>query len=503
MAGILAALCLLLQALSTIGHLDQASAAAGDGKDLVADVLPPPMYLIELRLVLSQAVEGTLPAAQAESRAGALAADYQSRAVYWRGRLPADIEKALLHEQEGGARAFIEAARQEVLAPLATGDAAAARAGLARADALYRRHREQVDATVRIAGAYADQRLADFQATRREGIRNMAVVTLLMALLAGACYLLARRSILQPLSQCTAQAHRVAAGDLSPDTLHDAGRRRNDEFGLLQSSLGGMTERLATMVGDLRGGIETIRGASVDIAQGNHDLNDRNEQQASRLQQTAASMEAMAATVHDNLSRARQADDLARGTAEVAVQAGDAVERVVQTMGDIRESSRRIGDITGVIDSLAFQTNILALNAAVEAARAGDQGRGFAVVASEVRLLARRSAEAAREIKALIEASVQSAQRGDERVDEAGRTMREVVARVNGMTALIGAITDAHARQDDGVQQVTGAVVALDTATQQNAALVQQTAAAAASLQAQATRLAQAVTVFRLATTET
>ncbi|WP_046110974.1 methyl-accepting chemotaxis protein [Aquincola tertiaricarbonis] len=494
LAGVLAAVCVLLQALSNFQQLDQAAEAAMNGKDLVADVLPPPMYLIELRLVLSQAIEGTLPVPRAQARAEALATEYAQRARHWHGRLPADIDGALLGQQGPGADAFLQAARAEVLQPLARGDTAAARAGLARADRLYQQHREQVDATVRLAAGYADSRLAAFDATRRSGSRTMIGMTVLMALLAAGCYLGARRGILRPLAQCTEQAHRVAAGDLSREVRVT----RRDEFGLLQSSLGGMTDRLATMLGDLRHGIQAIHGASVEIAQGNHDLSDRNERQAGRLQQAAASMEEMAATVRANVGRARDASTLAQGAAEVAVQAGDAVERVVHTMGDIRESSRRIADITGVIDGLAFQTNILALNAAVEAARAGEQGRGFAVVAGEVRTLAQRSAAASREIKALIDASVHSAQAGHERVGEAGQTMREVVSRVNGMATLVAAIAESSAQQDEGVQQMAGTVVDLDAATQHNAALVQQTAAAASSLQAQADRLAQAVTVFQL-----
>ncbi|WP_046110973.1 methyl-accepting chemotaxis protein [Aquincola tertiaricarbonis] len=494
LAGLLAAMCVLLQALSTNSHLAQSAAAANDGKDLVADVLPPPMYLIELRLVLSQAVEGTLTAEQARTRADALAADYATRATHWQGRLPANLDTALLKEQEVGARAFIAAAREQVLQPLAAGQPTQARAGLAQADALYRQHRQQVDATVRLAAAYAEQRLAEFDHSRRQGARTMVAVTVLMALLTATCFLLSRRGILRPLGQCTEQAHRVASGDLSMALR----ATRSDEFGLLQSSLGGMTERLATMVGGLRASVDVIHGSSRDIAAGNQDLAQRNAQQADRLQQAATAMQHMAATVRTNGERARDANRLAQGAADVAAQAVAAVGRVVDTMGEIGESSRRIADITGVIDSLAFQTNILALNAAVEAARAGEQGRGFAVVAGEVRSLAQRSAAASRQIKALIDASVHSTRLGHERVGEAGHTMREVVTRVDGMAALMAEIVTSSRQQDEGVQQMAGAVVELDAATQQNAALVQQTAAAASSLQLQADRLAAAVTVFRL-----
>jgi methyl-accepting chemotaxis protein-1 (serine sensor receptor) len=242
-----------------------------------------------------------------------------------------------------------------------------------------------------------------------------------------------------------------------------------------------------------------VASASSQIATGNSDLSMRTEQQASALQETAASMEQLGTAVRHNADNASQANQLARGASEVAQRGGDVVGEVVETMRGINESSRRIGDIIGVIDGIAFQTNILALNAAVEAARAGEQGRGFAVVAGEVRNLAQRSAEAAREIKQLIAASVERVERGTAQVDRAGATMKEIVGAVGRVTDIMGEISSASAQQSAGVAQVGNAVGQMDTATQQNAALVEQSAAAAESLRGQARELVEAVAVFRLA----
>ncbi|HEU4623025.1 MAG TPA: methyl-accepting chemotaxis protein, partial [Burkholderiaceae bacterium] len=255
---------------------------------------------------------------------------------------------------------------------------------------------------------------------------------------------------------------------------------------------------LVKVVGTVRSGVDSVATASAQIAQGNSDLSSRTEQQASSLQQTASSMEELTSTVSASADNAREANALSSRAKDVAMRGGQAVTQVVATMDEIQGASSKIADIIGVIDGIAFQTNILALNAAVEAARAGEQGRGFAVVAGEVRSLAQRSAQAAKEIKALISDSVNKVQSGHALVSEAGRTMNDIVEQVARVTSVIAEITAAAGEQRDGLGQINQAVTQLDTATQQNAALVEESAAAADSLRAQATRLSDAVAVFRL-----
>ncbi len=290
-----------------------------------------------------------------------------------------------------------------------------------------------------------------------------------------------------------AVARAVAEGDLSTAIA----LKRGDTDSLL-AWLSNMQTGLSRAVSDVRKGSDYVSHASQEIASGNQDLSSRTEQQASELQQTAATMEQLGTTVRHNADSARQASQLAHSASEVAVQGGEVVGRVVQTMKGINESSRKISDIIGVIDAIAFQTNILALNAAVEAARAGEQGRGFAVVAAEVRNLAQRSAEAAKEIKGLIGASVDRVEQGSALVDQAGTTMQEVVASIRRVSDIVSEISAASAEQSSGVAQVGQAITRMDQGTQQNAALVEQSAAAADSLKQQAEQLVSAVAVFKL-----
>jgi methyl-accepting chemotaxis protein len=303
------------------------------------------------------------------------------------------------------------------------------------------------------------------------------------------------RSVHQPIADARALAARIADHDLSSQ-LHVEGR---DEPAELLRSLQHMQDSLRSLIGQVRASSENISTASVQIATGNQDLSARTEQTASNLQQAASSMEELSGTVKQSADSARQANQLAASAAEVAQRGGTVVSQVVSTMDEINASSKKIADIIGVIDGIAFQTNILALNAAVEAARAGEQGRGFAVVASEVRSLAQRSAEAAKEIKGLIGASVDKVETGSRLVTDAGSTMNEIVSSVQRVSDIIGEITASAAEQSDGIGQVNTAVSQLDQMTQQNAALVEESAAAAESLKDQALRLAEVVSSFRLA----
>ncbi|MBL8387153.1 MAG: MCP four helix bundle domain-containing protein [Hydrogenophaga sp.] len=292
--------------------------------------------------------------------------------------------------------------------------------------------------------------------------------------------------------QLSNSAQRIAEGDLSP--LPGAEKA---PAGSVLASMGRMQTQLVGLIGQVRRAADSIATASAQIAQGNTDLSGRTEQQASALQETAASMEQLSSTVKQNADNAREANELARNASNVALKGGEVVGEVVQTMKGINDSSRKIADIIGVIDGIAFQTNILALNAAVEAARAGEQGRGFAVVASEVRSLASRSGEAAKEIRNLIGASVERVEQGTALVDQAGTTMAEVVGSIRRVTDIMGEISAASIEQSSGVNQVGDAVTQMDQATQQNAALVEESAAAAASMKTQAHQLVDSVAQFR------
>lgn len=304
------------------------------------------------------------------------------------------------------------------------------------------------------------------------------------------------RGITKPLEEAVMVAEKVAGGDLTVKVNVNS----TDETGQLMRSLKGMTESLFETVSKVRAGTDTISTASSEIASGNMDLSSRTEQQASSLEETASSMEELTSTVRQNADNARQANQLAVTASGIAAKGGEVVSEVVATMSDINESSKKMADIIGVIDGIAFQTNILALNAAVEAARAGEQGRGFAVVATEVRSLAQRSAAAAREIKELIDTSVEKVTIGTELVATAGSTMDEVVSSIQRVHDIMGEITAASQEQSEGIEQVNQAIVQMDQVTQQNAALVEEAAAAAESLQDQSANLNNLVSVFNVGT---
>ncbi|PJI96618.1 methyl-accepting chemotaxis protein [Acidovorax sp. 69] len=435
----------------------------------------------------------------------ALKADFDERVAALTARITPvqeKINKASVSADDKAALALVAAARADVrgqsdkLKELTdAGDAAAKQAYLAN---VYRpkvvAYLASIDKFVAAQERQRDEAVQAARATSGSLVLIGAAAAIAVVVLGMLLAAMLVRSITRPLDRAVALAEAISAGDLTQD-IHDD---RKDELGLLTRALSGMATRLRAVVSEVRSGVDSVSSASVEIANGNHDLSARTEQTASNLEETAASMEQLTATVSQSADTARQANQLAGTAAQAAARGGEVVGQVVTSMQQITDSSRKINDIIGVIDGIAFQTNILALNAAVEAARAGEQGRGFAVVASEVRSLAGRSAEAAKEIKTLISASVENVESGSAQVAQAGQSMQEIVSSVQRVSDLIGEITASSTEQRDGIAQVNQAVTHLDQMTQQNAALVEESTAAATSMRDQAQKLAEVVSMFNV-----
>ncbi|CAM3820593.1 methyl-accepting chemotaxis protein [Roseateles saccharophilus] len=413
---------------------------------------------------------------------------------YMATQLSAD-EKTLAERYAATRKAYAEQGLRPISAALSTG-------GMSEAMQIYEEKtlplstqtRELSDQLVKLQVDVAAAEYGRGQATRASALMLCVVLTAAALILGLGMAMMITRSITAPVQQAVGFAQAVASGDLTAD-IRAQGR---DEIAELLGALASMRDGLVQIVRQVRSGADSILHGAGEIASGNADLSRRTEEQAANLEQTAASMEEMNATVRQNADTARAATQLADSASSVATRGGEVMQDVVATMGNISASSKKIADIIGTIDGIAFQTNILALNAAVEAARAGEQGRGFAVVAGEVRSLAQRSAEAAHEIKALIGQSVNNVDTGSVLVGEAGKTMTEIVSQVRHVTDLITEIGSATQEQTTGIGQVSRAVSQLDRATQQNAALVEEAAAAADSLRGQAQRMQEAVSVFRL-----
>ena len=409
--------------------------------------------------------------------------------------LPLGESTRKLFSEVGTARSAYIAAREETLKLKRERDAAAAAVLDTKFAPALAAYQAAVQSFIDGYAAQYREQHAAAKLAADHGVLELGAGTAVFVLISGLLVWLVTRSITHPVREAVRIAEALARGDLT-------GRieaRSRDEIGALMRALAGANAQLAVLVRAIQESAATIDGGAHEIAQGNSQLSSRTDSQASSLEETASSMEQITSTVRQNADNAGQANELVQGASAVAVKGGEVVSQVVSTMGEISQSSKRIADIIGMIDGIAFQTNILALNAAVEAARAGDQGRGFAVVAGEVRGLAQRSATAAKEIKALIEDSVGKVNSGATLAAEAGRTMDEVVASVRNVAGITGDITAASREQASGIEQVNQAVSQMEQVTQQNAALVEQVAAAAASLKEQARGLTQAVSAFRIA----
>ncbi len=498
--GALLVMMLAIVALSFL-RLDAAKLALGDmlGYQKRADIANGWLSKTQLNMTRAVAVAKAGPnqpevAAHFEPLMAQTTAEISELQKALEASLTDATAKALFDEVAQRRSAYISA-RQAVFAALKSPDPANADSLLE--SGMMPAARAYLDSMGKLLALHEARSKAEVEAMQA-GLSQAAVV--LVALFVGALFVGAglawviTRSVTGPVRAAVQVAEAIAANDLS----REIDSHRRDELGDLLRALSRMQTSLRQVVTQVRSASSQISIASAEIATGNQDLSARTEQTASNLQQTASSMEQLTGTVMQSADSARQANQLASSAAEVAARGGQVVSQVVTTMDEINASAKRIADIIGVIDGIAFQTNILALNAAVEAARAGEQGRGFAVVAGEVRSLAGRSAEAAKEIKSLIGASVDRVDAGSKLVVDAGRTMQEIVGSVQRVSDIIGEISAAAAEQSDGIGQVNGAVTQLDQMTQQNAALVEQSAAAAGSLKDQASRLVGVINGFRL-----
>jgi methyl-accepting chemotaxis protein len=473
-------------------------------KDLIADILPPPEYIIESYLVCLQlnGAAGLDQQARLLERLQVLKAEYDTRHTFWtQQRLDPALKQVFLGDAHAAALAFYGIALGEFVPALRKQDKEAVSAAMARIERQYDLHRKAIDQVVQLASKEAEANEAE--ARQQIGSANwqmLAILAVALLVSVGVAQIILR-SVFRQLGGdpaiAASIANRIAKGELTVQI----DLQENDQSSLLHA-MRDMQGMLANIIAQTRNGTETIAAASIQIARGNLDLSSRTAAQVATLERTTSAMEQLTAAVKQNADSALQADQLATLASDVARRGGAAITQVVGTMGSINDAARKIVDIIGVIDGIAFQTNILALNAAVEAARAGEQGRGFAVVASEVRSLAQRSAAAAREIKALIGDSVGQVEAGSKLVDHAGATMDEIVASVGRVTGIMGEITAASQEQSAGIAQVHHAIAQIGEGTAHNSALVVQAAAAATAMQEQADHLVGVVSIFKLHASE-
>lgn len=467
-------------------------------KDLVADILPPPRYIIESYLVTFQMLNSEDESERKKliERLGGLKTEFEARNDYWK-KQPMDQQMShlLLKESYETATNFYRLAFEQMIPALQNGDAPAAAEAMKKMTAAYESHRKAIDQVVTMANAQGMANEQHAHNTSQSAWRWLIGILMTSLLVCVGVSLLIVKSIVSPLVESVKLADTFALGDLTASIKVEG----DSEISQLQQALQTMKNNLTTTVSGVLQSADSVATASAQIAQGNSDLASRTEREASALEEAASSMDELSTTARHNAESAEMAHRLVHNASDVAEQGGQVVSKVVVMMEDINQSSRKIADILSVIDGIAFQTNILALNAAVEAARAGEQGKGFAVVASEVRSLANRSASASKEIKDLIDRNVESVGHGTDLVHQAGSTMQQIVLSIHEVSSIISRITNSSSEQSAGVNQVTQAVNQMDQATQQNAALVEEMAAGANNLRLQAQDLVQVVSQFKIA----
>ncbi len=500
-ANVLATGLLLAQALLSFERLNRDAERSFVAKDVVADILPPPMYLIELRLLLSEAVEGSASSEKAKQEFARLEAEYQARAKYWAANPPDGLEKQLLGEQHQLALQMLEQARNLVLTPLERNDAEAAKAGLLRVHQNYLQHRRAVDTTVKASTAFAESATESFNQGRRQGVMTLLLVGGIAALGVGGSLWTLQRTIMGSLQRASGVARSVAEGDLrvqdAQTQTQDGAPSRNELRGL-RNDINQMVLKLRELIAQVQQGAHRIETNSRSISQANAELSARAMLEVHDLEQAGEALQAMDSQAKQGASAANQANERSSQAAQLARQGSADMQAVVGSMQEIEQSSRRIADITGVIDGIAFQTNILALNAAVEAARAGEAGRGFAVVASEVRSLAKRSADAALEIKQLIQGSSTQVERGAEAVQHTRNTIDAMVEQVAEVSRLIQG--SSHELQQQlvsitSLHQLLGGIV---DRIRDNSSMVDRTATESAELLGEGVVLNEAAQRFKL-----
>ncbi len=491
--GITAVSACALTGLWSESRLSQASQRAFVAKDVVADILPPPMYLIEMRLLLSQALEGRLDTAQAKSELARLDKEYQARVRHWQANPPFGLEQDLLGAQHQAAVELIGAA-QLMLVRLDAGDPDAARQQLDVVHALYLKHRAAVDVTVVRGNALSSQSMAEFDATVERG-RSLQLLLLGLSVLGlGLLSWQLARSVTRPLDQAVDLAEAVAGGDLSRQVAVEG----RDETARLLQSLERMRTQLGDMVSELRQGSLRMASVCAQIHAGNLDLKSRTAGHLDELGHVRGNLAEVTRMISHSAQAAEQAAGLVESVETAARRGQEAMGRMSETMSGIAASSARVSEIVGVIESIAFQTNLLALNAAVEAARAGDQGRGFAVVATEVRMLAQRSSLAAREIRTLAADSTRQVGSGTDLAAGTARAIVDMATQVETMNRLVKDIWETTFAQTSGIAQLGEAVEMLSKAGDANVTLAEQSSQATASLEDEARRLTGSVSRFRL-----